>query len=408
MDDSAVGDGPVDARLAVVDEELRVAAEELRAQQEHIDELVRSRAADRAAMSQLASALPVPLLDTDATGVVTGANTAAGELLRLGPTTLAGKPIMAFVAVEDRRRVRAALSQAVAGRGAQHFNAHLQPRKAAVVLADVAIVPAPAAEGPDPVLGRSVAARWVVAPHGAGGATAEPAVLDALAELASLTVGTSDLHSALDRVAALAVRGVAGAGAATLLVGSPAAPDVVVTTGPLAQAGDGLQHRAGQGPAWDAYRTGTAVATERLGADRRWPRLAGCAGASLGGALVVPVPGADAGEPVAGVLAIYGSEVLALGEGPARRAAMFADAAAAVLREHKVVAELRALESQLREALESRAVIDQAKGIVMARLGCGPDEAFAELVRQSQVSNVKLRVVAAQVVSAVATGRPVG
>lgn len=395
-------------RLAVVDEELRVADEELRTQQELIDDLVRSRAADRAAMSQLASALPVPLLDTDATGVVTGANAAAGSLLRLGPATLSGKPIMAFVAAEDRRTVRSALSLAVTGRSAQHLNAQLRPRKAAPLLADIAIVPAPVADLPDPALTRPVAARWVVAPHDGDRAAVDPVVLDALAELAALTVGTTDLRSALDRVAALAVRGVEGAAAGTLLVGSPAAPDVLVTTGRLAQAADGVQHHAEQGPLWDAHRTGTAVATERLGRDSRWPRLTAAAGRNLGGALAVPVPGSVADAPPVGVLALYGSEALALGAGPAARAAMFADAAAAVVREHEVVAELRTLEQQLRDALESRAVIDQAKGIVMGRLGCGPDEAFALLVRQSQDSNVKLRLIAAQLVSAVATGRSVG
>jgi response regulator NasT len=49
---------------------------------------------------------------------------------------------------------------------------------------------------------------------------------------------------------------------------------------------------------------------------------------------------------------------------------------------------------QLREALESRAVIDQAKGIVMARQATGAEEAFRELVRLSNESNVRLADVA--------------
>ena len=53
---------------------------------------------------------------------------------------------------------------------------------------------------------------------------------------------------------------------------------------------------------------------------------------------------------------------------------------------------------QLRAALTSRATIDQAKGIVMAQRGCGPDEAFGELVRTSQDRNVKVRELAATIV----------
>ncbi|WIX79227.1 ANTAR domain-containing protein [Amycolatopsis carbonis] len=49
---------------------------------------------------------------------------------------------------------------------------------------------------------------------------------------------------------------------------------------------------------------------------------------------------------------------------------------------------------QLREALQSRAVIEQAKGVLMAQRRCGPPEAFALLVTLSQDTNVKLRDVA--------------
>ena len=409
MDDEAVGE-----RLAVANEELRVADEELRAQQELIDDLLRSRAADRAAMSQLASALPVPVLDTDAAGVVTGANPAAGELLRLRPALLTGKPIVAFVVAEDRRPVRSALSLALAGRGAQHLNAELRPRKAGTVRVDLAIVPTSQTEAANPAVGRSVAARWVVARQplaetaASPAPTAQPVVLEALAELASLTVGTTGLRGALERVATLALRGVPGARAASIVVGDPAAPEMLVSTDRAAQAGDGAQHQAEQGPVRDAYATGAAVMTPRLGEDPRWPVLVRSLGRSLGGVLAVPVTGApEDGSPV-GVLTLYGAESLAADDGPAAHAAMFAAAAAAVLREHTVVAGLRALERQLREALESRAVIDQAKGIVMARLGCDPDEAFAALVRQSQDSNTKLRLVAAQLVAGVSAGRPVG
>ncbi len=399
----------VHQRLAAADEELRIAGEQLRSQRELIDELVRRRTADRVAMSQLASALPVPVLDTDAAGVVTEANPAAGELLQLRPTTLTGKPILAFVAVEDRRTVRSALSQALAGRGAQHLNARLRPRRAALLLADLAIVPVPGEHLPDPSPARPIAARWVVAAQDRDPAAAQPVVLEALAELASLTVGTTGLRSALDRVAALTLRGVIGARAASLTIGDPAAPEVLVATDQAAQLADGLQHRARQGPVWEAYRCGAAAATSRLGQDRRWLRLAGVVGRSLGGALAVPVPGPEVGSRPVGVLALYGSEALAAADGgPVARAAMFADAAAAVHREYGVVAELRALEAQLREALASRAVIDQAKGIIMGRLGCDSDAAFAALVQQSRERHVKVRVIAAQLVAAVSAGRPVG
>jgi hypothetical protein len=54
--------------------------------------------------------------------------------------------------------------------------------------------------------------------------------------------------------------------------------------------------------------------------------------------------------------------------------------------------------------LESMPVIEQAKGIVMAQQGCGPEEAFDLLRRASQRTNVKLSELAAQIVEQVASG----
>lgn len=60
---------------------------------------------------------------------------------------------------------------------------------------------------------------------------------------------------------------------------------------------------------------------------------------------------------------------------------------------------LRGEVSQLRNALTSRATIDQAKGIIMAERHCTPEEAFEVLVKLSQNSNVPLRDVASTLVS---------
>jgi len=63
--------------------------------------------------------------------------------------------------------------------------------------------------------------------------------------------------------------------------------------------------------------------------------------------------------------------------------------------------ELRRLTDEvagLRRAMESRAVIEQAKGILMGSTGCGPDRAFEYLVRQSQHENRKVAEIAADLV----------
>jgi PAS domain S-box-containing protein len=81
----------------------------------------------------------------------------------------------------------------------------------------------------------------------------------------------------------------------------------------------------------------------------------------------------------------------------------------------ELVAALVAEVEQMWEAMASRATIEQAKGMLMSTLGCGPDTAFDTLRRQSQDTNVKLRTVAetlvgstsaAPVRSAVGVGSP--
>ena len=61
------------------------------------------------------------------------------------------------------------------------------------------------------------------------------------------------------------------------------------------------------------------------------------------------------------------------------------------------------LSDHLRAALSSRSIIDQAIGIVMAQQRCSPDEAFGLLRAVSQQRNIKLREVAANLVTAVQT-----
>jgi AmiR/NasT family two-component response regulator len=58
--------------------------------------------------------------------------------------------------------------------------------------------------------------------------------------------------------------------------------------------------------------------------------------------------------------------------------------------------------ARLRAMLDTMPVIEQAKGILMAQYRCGPDEAFEILRRASGRANVKVRVIAAQLIAQVA------
>lgn len=68
-------------------------------------------------------------------------------------------------------------------------------------------------------------------------------------------------------------------------------------------------------------------------------------------------------------------------------------------------AELLQEREQLKQAMESRPVIDMARGVLMAGFACQPEEAWQILVAVSQHANVKLRKVA-KAVAATTTGQP--
>jgi transcriptional regulator with GAF, ATPase, and Fis domain len=137
--------------------------------------------------------------------------------------------------------------------------------------------------------------------------------------------------------------------------------------------------------------------------DDRWPRLA----AHLGDVVLHSATAAPllAGTAPLGVLNVYAEGDDLDNEVARETVELVAATAAAVLSEVSVRRELHKVAQQLRTALSSRATIDQAKGIVMARHHCDADEAFRILVKVSSNSNVKLREIAAMLVAETAAGK---
>lgn len=97
------------------------------------------------------------------------------------------------------------------------------------------------------------------------------------------------------------------------------------------------------------------------------------------------------------------------GSGPSARAeritTLLSAHASAAISNAEVMGSTRELAEHLQRALESRGTIEQAKGILIAREGCGPDEAFDMLVRASQRENRKLRAVAEDLVALSSSGQ---
>jgi ANTAR domain len=169
----------------------------------------------------------------------------------------------------------------------------------------------------------------------------------------------------------------------------------VASTHEAAATVDRAQYKAGEGPSMAAV--GEALVYTPAFPDPRWPTLGGRpAEAGVSSAVSYSLdPSGPARDTVpTGSLSAYASAAHAFDD-EAREVGLILAANAAVA--VRAVAERDALERmgrQLRDALSSRDVIGQAKGILMERLRITPEDAFDTLRRSSQRLNVKLREIA--------------
>jgi GAF domain-containing protein len=233
----------------------------------------------------------------------------------------------------------------------------------------------------------------------------QPSRLDhsaACAELSRITLGSQPLSAVLGRVAELAkqtLRGVEDV-SVTLVEGDRAC--TVVFTGDLAVDLDERQYEAGFGPCLDAAAAGATVRIDDTSDEDRYADFADVARRhGVRSTLSVGLPVA---QRTIGALNMYVRREVPLDGDAEQLARTFAGYAAVAVSNAALYASTAELVGQMQEAMQSRAAIEQAKGVIMAHRRCSPDEAFTVLVRRSQDENRKLRVIAEEVVAAAGGG----
>ncbi len=180
-------------------------------------------------------------------------------------------------------------------------------------------------------------------------------------------------------------------------------PSTVASTGQLATDLDETQYDRDHGPCLHAARTGELTEIGDTRTDSRWPDYVPRAvqhGALS--SLSVPLPIAE-DEQVSGALNIYAREPHAFNEDSRSAATRFAPCAAVAAGNLYAYRSARDVIHELQTALETRGVIDQAKGILMDRHGLTADQAFQVLAQMSTKTNRELRAVADDLVR---TGGP--
>jgi len=232
----------------------------------------------------------------------------------------------------------------------------------------------------------------------------EPPVLDEqLRALSRLLIGTEPFEATLQRIVELADRAFAGTAAGcSVTLASPTR--TAVATNDAVRAIDVEEYALREGPCIAAMDTGEVQHIDDAGIDERFPRFgAVLVREHLCSALGVPLV---VGGAVIGALNVYGVEVHAFRDRELQVARWVADEVAVVLANTRTFHDSAERVRQLQEALDTRVIIEQAKGVLMERHRLSPGDAFARLREQSQRENRKLRLVAADVVGTVEPDRP--
>ena len=220
-----------------------------------------------------------------------------------------------------------------------------------------------------------------------------------ISELFTVLLPDTPLTDLLDRVTALAARTVGNCTVAGITLAQSGRPQTPVYTDERAPKVDQVQYEHDSGPCLDALREGKVVNISDTATETRWREFCDAAvAAGLRSTLSVPIDVSGSRSEVLGALNLYSETPDAFDDDAVAATESFAHQAAIVIANAQAYWGAKELSDQLQFALESRAVIEQAKGILMGREGVTAEKAFEILVRASQRENRKLRELAADVV----------
>jgi GAF domain-containing protein len=216
-------------------------------------------------------------------------------------------------------------------------------------------------------------------------------LIDALRALEGVLPLQDDLGTTLTKIAEVSVHLVPGCDSASFSlverggVRTPGASDDAAVELDLAQ------YESGSGPCLQAIHEGQTIMVDDLESDKRWPEFAASAlNHGFFSSLSVPIKI----DGISGGLNLYGRSKNGFRQAPPELTDLLTARAAIAIENTKVHGASQRLIEQLNDAIKSREVIGEAKGILMAREGVSEDEAFQMLVTASQNTNTKLREVA--------------
>lgn len=229
-------------------------------------------------------------------------------------------------------------------------------------------------------------------------------LVESLTELARTLTENESVRDTLGSILALALRSIPSCHAASVTVlDAKDQPSTIAATDEKTYELDRRQYVLNDGPCLDAARRQQVNRWSLHEAEQRWPEFTSLA-EEMGLRSYLSAGLGLAGRRL-GALNLSSHQTDGFSKLDEDLISLFTVPASAAIVVVGRYAEARDLAAQLEHALRSRAVIDQAIGIVMAESRCDADQAFATLSRASNNRNMKLRDLATEIVMRVG-GRP--
>ena len=226
-----------------------------------------------------------------------------------------------------------------------------------------------------------------------------------LRALSRVVLAGRTLEEVLTEVTEIAARGIPGADSTSITLIRADRGFTAAHSGDMSLAADELQYEHGYGPCLDAGRGNVVLRVDDMRTEDRWPDYAKrVLETGVRSSLSIPLP--YQGTSI-GALNNYSSEPDAF-SGPESLAAgqQVAEAIAVAIVNADAHARLTEQARNMRLAMDSRAVIEQAKGVLMAQRHVDAEQAFDILREASQRYNRKLRDIAVGIVASTQEQRP--
>jgi GAF domain-containing protein len=226
----------------------------------------------------------------------------------------------------------------------------------------------------------------------------EPLFIRTLVELADTLVDDFDVVDLLTLLSDRCVQVLDVSAAGIMLVSPEGDLRVIASSSEAMRVVELFELQSDEGPCVDCYRDGALIMNENLASTRdRWPRFSPVAlesGFQSAHALPMRLRGA-----IIGALNLFRADTGLLDEQDVLAAQALADVATIAILQHRVGLQAHIVNEQLNEALNSRIVIEQAKGVIAERAGIDTNEAFQRLRQHARSNNLRLADVARDVAS---------